>query len=83
MKDSDVSWKKIKCCCSNIDNDVENKYPISKCIHCKCKDQEESMPRESFEISEFVDKKIVKREIKEITIKRSSDGYNSILGWSF
>ena len=48
------------------------------------------MPRNSFKVNQNeIDKdgnrtdKIIVKEVKEITISRSSDGYNSILGWSF
>ena len=48
------------------------------------------MPRDSFKVNQNeIDKngnitdKIIVKEIKKITIKRSQDGYNSILGWSW
>jgi len=70
-------WTKIKCSCKK--GNIEKCYPIYKCIHCSCKFNEDSMPRESFIIKE----EGKKREIKEITIKRSTDGYESIIAWSF
>tara|TARA_R110002110_G_scaffold389539_2_gene601871 strand:- start:286 stop:582 length:297 start_codon:yes stop_codon:yes gene_type:complete len=89
MKDKDIAWKKIPCNCDKTD--LEKCHPISRnCKHCCCKQAEDSMPRESFKVNQSViDKsgkptsKIIVKEVKEITIKRSSDGYDSILGWSF
>ena len=88
MNDNDIAWKKLKCICDKTD--MEKCHPISRaCKHCCCKEAEDSMPRTSFKINEPemrngkpTGKKIIK-EVKEITIKRSSDGYDSILGWSF
>ena len=89
MNDEDIAWKKLKCICDKTD--LEKCHPISRnCKHCCCKQAEDSMPRNNFKVNEHVlDKdekltdKIIVKEIKEITIKRSTDGYNSILGWSF
>ena len=81
-------WKQIKCKCDKTN--IELSFPLIKCSHCKCEAQENSMPRNSFKINETqIDKngkdtgKLIIREVKEITIKRSNDGYESILGWSF
>ena len=90
MDNDKITWKKIPCCCDK--SNLEKCHPISReCKHCCCKQAEESMPRESFTIYETVaDKDIenpiqkrIKKEIKEITITRSTDGYDSIIGWSF
>jgi hypothetical protein len=88
MNDKDILWKKLKCKCDKTD--IEKTFPLGDCKHCKCQAQEYSMPRESFKVNEHVidkdgniTKKIIVKEIKEITIKRSTDGYNSILGWSY
>jgi len=89
MNDEDIAWKKLKCICDKTN--IEKCHPISRnCKHCCCKQAEDSMPRESFKVNQNeIDKdgnrtdKIIVKEVKEITISRSSDGYNSILGWSF
>jgi|TARA_R110000823_G_scaffold127263_1_gene254628 hypothetical protein len=90
MNDEEIRWKKIKCCCSHIEGDVEHQFPIGKCMHCKCQCQEDSMPRDSFKINVGGSDKdgkptgeTIEKEVKEITIYRSKDGYDSILGWSF
>tara|TARA_R110000782_G_scaffold103024_1_gene190461 strand:- start:90 stop:386 length:297 start_codon:yes stop_codon:yes gene_type:complete len=89
MNDEDIAWKKIPCKCDKTD--IEKSHPISRnCKHCCCKQAEDSMPRNNFKVNEpVIDKdgnpteKIIIKEIKEITIKRSKDGYDSILGWNF
>lgn len=86
MNDEEIRWKKIKCCCSKVEGDVEHQHPIGNCIHCKCQEQEDSMPRESFEIS-FSSKNendeeytTVTKTIKRIKINRGKK-YQDILGW--
>lgn len=88
MDNDKIAWKKIPCKCDK--SDPEKCHPISrKCKHCCCQQAEDSMPRESFTInqSEIKDDeptgKTIKKEIKEITIQRSTDGYDSIIGWTF
>tara|TARA_R110000824_G_scaffold391096_1_gene588661 strand:- start:33 stop:329 length:297 start_codon:yes stop_codon:yes gene_type:complete len=89
MNDEDIAWKKIPCNCDM--SNPEKCHPISRnCKHCCCKQAEDSMPRESFKVNQPVlDKdgniteEIIVKEVKEITISRSSDGYDSILGWTF
>jgi len=89
MNDEDIAWKKIPCKCDKTD--IEKSHPISRnCKHCCCKQAEDSMPRESFKVNQNeIDKdgkstdKIIVKEVNKITISRSSDGYDSILGWSF
>ena len=88
MKDEEIRWKKIKCCCSKIEGDVEHQFPIGECKHCKFLCCEDSMPRESFTVNnDIVDKdgKVTKkqtREVKEITIVRG-EIYHDIIGWTF
>jgi hypothetical protein len=81
-------WKSIPCKCNH--DSVETEYPIFSCIHCKCQADEDSMPRENFTvIHTIIDKngkptgEREKKIIEEITITRSTDGYDSIIGWSF
>ena len=84
MPDDQIRWKKIPCKCHKTEE--ENMHPIIKCISCQCQAQEDSMPRESFEISFSVknkdnDKyKTVTKTIKKIKINRGKT-YQDILGW--
>jgi len=92
MNDEEIRWKKIKCCCSNIEGDVEHQHPIMLCSHCKFQQCEDSMPRENFTVKEndieIVDDKEVSLEtthdkiISEITIVRG-EKYQDIIGWTF
>ena len=88
MKDEEIRWKKIKCCCSKIEGDVEHQFPIGECKHCKFQQCEDSMPRESFTVNDDQydkDGKLAKkqtREVKEITIVRG-EIYHDIIGWTF
>ena len=87
MEDSKILWKKISCKCHK--SDIELKYPLIDCIHCKCQVQEDSMPRSSFKVnqSEF-DKdgkptgKTIVKEVTEITIVRGKT-LNEIIGWTY
>ena len=89
MNDKDIAWKKCKCTCSTIKDDIENQHPIKKCTHCYCQRCEDSMPRETFSVNVTTHDKdgtetgIKLTEIKKIRIKRSQDGYDSIVGWSW
>ena len=83
-------WYGIKCCCSKVDGDIEHQHPIGKCKHCQCQQAEDSMPRKDFTVIEPIFDKDGKdtgrtesRIVKEITIDRTDDGYESIRGWSF
>ena len=86
MPDDQIRWKKIKCCCSKVEGDVEHQHPIGFCTHCKCQAQEDSMPRQSFEISfsvqnkETLKYKTITKTIKKIKIHRG-EKYQDILGW--
>tara|TARA_R110000824_G_scaffold394097_1_gene593690 strand:+ start:307 stop:600 length:294 start_codon:yes stop_codon:yes gene_type:complete len=88
MNDEEIRWKKIKCCCSKVEDDVEHQHPIMLCIHCKCQQQEDSMPRNNFTTSaNKIDKdgNVIKkqtREVKEINIVRG-EKFQDIIGWSF
>ena len=87
MKDEDINWKKVPCKCDK--SNIEKSYPIANCKHCQCEKAENSMPTENFDVyyDEIKDDKPtgkkIKKEVKEITIIRSTDGYDSILGWSY
>ena len=88
MNDEEIRWKKIKCCCSKIEGDVEHQHPIGDCKHCKFQQCEDSIPRETFTANDDIydkDGKITKkqtREIKQITIVRG-ETYHDIIGWTF
>jgi hypothetical protein len=88
MNDEEIRWKKIKCCCSKIEGDVEHQHPIGKCNHCKFQQCEDSMPRESFETNNDEydkDGKVTKkqtREVKKINIVRG-EIYHDIIGWTY
>jgi hypothetical protein len=89
MNDEEIRWKKIKCCCSHIEGDVEHQFPIGECKHCKFQCCEDSMPRESFKVNQNeIDKdgnpteKIIVKEVKEINIVRG-ETYQDIIGWTF
>jgi hypothetical protein len=93
MNDEEIRWKKIKCCCSKIEGDVENQHPIGKCNHCKFQQCEDSMPRDNFIIQEADTEKDENgdtvnletthdKEVKEITIVRG-EIFHDIIGWTF
>lgn len=88
MNDEEIRWKKIKCCCSKIEGDVEHQHPIGDCKHCKFQQCEDSMPRETFTVNDDKydkDGKVTKkqtREVKEINIVRG-EKYHDIIGWTF
>jgi len=75
-------WEKTICSCNH--DDVEKCYPIHNCIHCKCKNQWKSVPKEDFEIN-VTDKEnniIGKKIIQEITLIRG-DKLEEVIAWSF
>tara|TARA_R110000824_G_scaffold397570_1_gene600584 strand:+ start:864 stop:1151 length:288 start_codon:yes stop_codon:yes gene_type:complete len=82
-------WQSIPCSCDM--SNPEKCHPISReCKHCCCKQAEDSLPRECFDIIRpVIDKngkdtgKTEKIRINEITIDRTDDGYQSIRGWTF
>ena len=93
MNDEEIRWKKIKCCCSHIEGDVEHQHPIGICSHCKFQECEDSMPRDNFIVKENDTKKDEKgnivtletthdKEVKEITIVRG-EKFQDIIGWTF
>jgi len=88
MNDEEIRWKKIKCCCSQIEGDVEHQYPLTICKHCKFQECEDSMPRDTFEINDdILDKEgiVTKKQNKtvtEINIVRG-EKFQDIIGWTF
>ena len=65
-------WYDLNCTCSKQEGDVENQYPIGKCLKCKFQYQEDLMPRKSF--------KIMGKTCNKIKINRGPK-YEEILGW--
>jgi len=82
MEDSKIAWKKIPCCCGT---EVMDKFPLKECHHCRCQRAEDSMPRNEFETININPKtnKEIKWTVKEITIDRTDDGFDSIRGWQY
>ena len=78
MKDDDIRWKKISCVCSQDERDVTHRYPIAKCLNCKFRENEDSVPRIPFDVIENGKT----RHVTEIEIVRGKK-YNDILGWKF
>jgi hypothetical protein len=88
MDNDKIKWKKINCSCSQDPKDVLHQYPLTPCINCHGQKNEDSLPREPFEVKDFdLDKNgatkttYTTRLITEITIHRHKD--DSILGWTF
>jgi len=80
-------WKGIKCNCDH--SSVETEFPIAECLHCKFQAQEDSMPRQNFEIEIATEwdkdgktTKTEKKTIKEIKIVRCPK-YEAIIGWTY
>ena len=68
-------WKEIKCKCGK---EIMDKHPLITCIHCKCKEQADSCPTETF--TDIKDGK--KIEVKEITL-HNGQKYQEIIAWSW
>tara|TARA_R110000787_G_scaffold277829_1_gene387349 strand:+ start:241 stop:534 length:294 start_codon:yes stop_codon:yes gene_type:complete len=88
MNDEEIRWKKIKCCCSKVEGDVEHQHPIGDCKHCKFQQCEDSIPRETFTASDNKydkDGKITKKQNKTVTQINIVRGekYHDIIGWTF
>ena len=93
MNDDEIRWKKIACCCSQVEDDVEHQHPIAECTHCKCQQQEDSMPRDTFVIQEpdtepDADGNVIPletthdKEVTEINIVRGQK-LQEIIGWTY
>lgn len=88
MNDEEIRWKKIKCCCSKIEGDVEHQHPIGECKHCKFQQCEDSMPRDTFTVNNDITDEtgiVTKKQdkiITEINIVRG-EKFNDIIGWTF
>mgnify|MGYP003676656957 CR=1 FL=1 len=88
MNDKEIRWKKIKCCCSKIEGDVEHQHPIGECLHCKFQAQEDSMPKDTFTTNnDIIDKngKVTKKQTRTVTQINIVRGekYQEIMGWTF
>mgnify|MGYP003653980732 CR=1 FL=1 len=64
------AWKEIKCKCGKQRID---KYPLITCIHCKCQEQFDSCPTETFSNNG--------KTVKEITLINGK--YDDIIAWSW
>jgi len=82
-------WYDIPCKCNH--DSIETEYPIAECLHCQFQAQEDSMPKEDFEIilikdtideNENITQHKEKKVIREITIDRGQK-YEEIRGWFF
>ena len=73
-------WYDIPCRCDH--DSIETEYPIADCLHCKFEEQEKSLPKENFRITENRKNQTTTRTVKEITIVRGST-YQDIIGWTF
>jgi len=82
-------WYDIPCKCNH--DSIETEYPIAECLHCQFQAQEDSMPREDFEINEIkftvdedgnTNEDKQKKVIREINIVRGQK-YEEIIGWTF
>lgn len=87
MNDEEIRWKKIKCCCSKVEGDVEHQFPIGECNHCKFQCCEDSLPRDTFVVNDDIideDGNITKQDktVTEINIVRG-EKYHDIVGWTF
>ena len=71
-------WYDIPCKCNH--DSVETEFPIFKCLHCQFQSQEDSMPRESFQISKTTDEGSEIVTCNKIKINRG-DKYQEIIGW--
>jgi hypothetical protein len=89
MDNDKIRWKKISCKCDH--SDPEKEYPVKQCIHCKCQENEDSMPRTCFDVIEPIEElkndKWVKvgdkkRTVTKIKIIRGKK-YDDIMGWVF
>ena len=80
-------WKKLKCKCAQDPNDIEHRYPILDCYHCKFEIRENSIPQEPFDLTMGVyDKNLKKtgstiKHITHIKIDRG-DKYDDVRGWT-
>ena len=81
-------WRLVPCHCLH-DGNPEHDHPMKECTHCKAEICEASIPIESFFVNEPVfDKdgkqtdKIIKKEIKEITLINCSST-QMCLGWTW
>ena len=72
----DPKWKKIPCSCKK--GVIMESYPVKPCIHCKCNQQNESIPSKIFIIKDKNNKDV---EIKTITLVNGS--LDDCIGWNF
>jgi hypothetical protein len=75
----DPLWDKIPCSCNH--DSVITEYPIAKCIHCKCKAQQDSIPLEDFDYSynDFETNEKITKRITEINLVHGD--LDDVVGW--
>jgi hypothetical protein len=84
-KISKPRWYDIKCNCGF---EIENKFPIKDCLHCKFERCEQSLPKTDFKVNrDILDEqgnitKTIVKTITKVTIVRG-DKYEDIIGWTF
>jgi len=74
-------WENIPCKCDY--NNIEKCYPVSECVHCKCKECWDSVPQENFKVNTFDDEGVItgEKEINEITLVRGK--IQDVVGWTW
>lgn len=79
-------WEKITCKCDH--SSIETEFPIKNCLHCKCQQAWDSVPKEDFEVQEpDLDennnplKTTHSRTVNEITLVRGK--VDDVIGWTF
>lgn len=74
-------WKEIPCKCNH--NDIEQCYPISKCIHCQCEEQEKMIPSKEYDlVMENENEEIKTIHVKKIKL-HYNEKYQNVIGWSY
>lgn len=72
-------WKEIPCKCNKFD--IESCYPISKCIHCQCEEQEKMIPKEEYDLKIEDDEGNVKTiHINKIKLTYNKK-YQNVIGY--
>ena len=73
-------WHNIPCTCDH--SSVLTEFPIKDCIHCKCEKQENSIPKNDFNVNQTDENEnIIQKTITKITIHYGNK--DEILGWYF
>jgi len=74
-------WHNIPCTCDH--SSVLTEFPIKDCIHCKCEKQENSIPKNDFNVKGVdINNNSFEKTVTKITIVRG-DKFEDCLGWYF